>query len=58
MPAADDRGVGLLESREKLFKSGFLLPSSYLNDLYLAVFTKEGTSLSVKVTVNVELFME
>ena len=58
MPTANHRGVHLLQKRNELFKRGLLLPSSYRNDLYLTVFTKQVTSLIVKIAGNVELFME
>ena len=58
MPAADHGGIRLLQKRKKLFKRGLFLPSSYRNDLYLTVFTKQGTSLTVKITGNVEIFMK
>ena len=58
MPATDHRGIHLLQKGKKLFESGLLLPSSYRNDLYLTVFTKKGTSLTVKITGNVEIFMK
>ena len=58
MPAANHGGIRLLQKRKKLFESGLLLSSSYRNDLYLTVFTKKGTSLTVKITGNVEIFMK
>ena len=58
MPTANHRAIRFFEKRKKRIKSRRRLPASHRHDLYLTMFTKQVTSLTVKITGNVVLFMK
>ena len=58
MPTANHRAIRFLEKGKKLIKSRRLLPASHRNDVNLTMFPQQVTSLSVKITANVMLFMK